>query len=383
MAPKAIIKRQTSLSANLVAFCRFLRDRGFTIGPGEEVDVLNAVEVMAPFDDPESFRDCLQAVLVRRENQLEPFVQLYNQYWRELEKAVDSKKADGDPEMSKSGKSAGQKTGFDTLKSWLGGDASDEVKETATYSAHESLSSRDFSSFTEDQLKEVMRLIQRIARNLARQQSRRRERVRSGAKLDLRRTMRLNMRRGGEILDIAYEKPRQRRQKIVLLCDVSKSMDLYSQFLVQFIYAFQHAYRRIETFVFSTQLHRVTEQLRSGEFRDALQELSQTVPGWSGGTRIGESLNEFCESYGGKLLNSQTIVLILSDGWDTGNPELLSDSMRAIHRKAAKVIWLNPLAGYADYKPTTQGMEVAMPYIDIFASAHNVDSLRKIARWLK
>ncbi len=378
-----IIKRQTSLSANLVAFCRFLRDRGFTIGPGEEVDVLEAVEVMAPFNEPEAFRNCLQAVLVRREDQREPFIELYNQYWQELEKAVDSKKAEGEEASAESGKDAGQKTSFDVLKSWLQGNTSEEVTETATFSAHESINSRDFSGFNEDQLKEVMRLIQRIARNLAYQQSRRRERVRSGARLDLRRTMRLNMRRGGEILDIAYHKPKQRRQKIVLLCDVSKSMDLYSQFLVQFIYAFQHAYRRIETFVFSTQLHRVTEQLRVGEFRDALRELSQTVPGWSGGTRIGASLHQFCESYASRLLNKQTIVLILSDGWDTGNPGLLAESMHTIHRKAAKVIWLNPLAGYAHYEPTTQGMEVAMPYIDIFASAHNVDSLRKIAKWLK
>ncbi|GJM31717.1 MAG: hypothetical protein DHS20C18_07180 [Saprospiraceae bacterium] len=378
-----LIQRQTSLSANLVAFCRFLRNRGFTIGPGEEADVLQAVETMAPFDNPEHFRVCLRAMLVRKQSQLEPFDTLYAQYWRELDKALDSKKAEGKAEKSKSGKSAGQQTSFDTLKSWLGGNASKEVTETATYSAHESLHSRDFSSFTEDQLREVMRLIQRIARNLAYQQSRRKERVRSGARLDLRKTLRLNMRRGGEILDLAFEKPKQKRQKIVLLCDVSKSMDLYSQFLVQFIYAFQHAYRRIETFVFSTQLHRVTDPLRSGEFQDALRELSENVPGWSGGTRIGASLHQFCESYARRLLNKQTIVLILSDGWDTGNPELLSQSMRIIHRKAAKVIWLNPLAGYTHYQPTVKGMEVAMPFIDIFASAHNIDSLKAIARWLK
>ena len=194
--------------------------------------------------------------------------------------------------------------------------------------------------------------------------------------------MRLSLRRGGEILDLAYHQRRRQRLKLVLLCDVSKSMDLYSRFLIQFIYAFQSVYRRIETFVFSTALHRITETLRREELYSALEQLSGTVPDWSGGTKIGASLEQFVSQHGLKLVDSQTVVLIISDGWDTGEVDLLENSMRFLNKHARNVIWLNPLKGSPGYEPKTRGMQAALPYIDIFASAHNLNSLRKLVRQL-
>lgn len=158
-------------------------------------------------------------------------------------------------------------------------------------------------------------------------------------------------------------------------------MDLYSQFLLQFSYAFQQNYRRIETFTFSTDLQRITPLLRGLDFQTALEGLQQQPLGWSGGTRIGVSLASLCQNYR-RLLTRQTIVIILSDGMDTGEIDLLSMSMHTIHRRVARVIWLNPLAGRPGYTPSARGMEAALPYIDVFASAHNVDSLRLLARYL-
>jgi uncharacterized protein len=168
----------------------------------------------------------------------------------------------------------------------------------------------------------------------------------------------------------------------VLLCDVSKSMDLYSAFLIQFIYAFQTVYRNIETFVFSNSIQRITNELKNKTFEEAMRELSQQIIGWSGGTQIGLSFQDFADNYSTQMLDKQTIVLILSDGWDTGEVTILKDSMQIIKQKSRKVIWLNPLAGNPNFTPTVQGMSVAMPFIDIFASVHNVDSLRKIGKFI-
>ncbi|MCO6480685.1 MAG: VWA domain-containing protein [Phaeodactylibacter sp.] len=378
-----LIQRQTSLSANIVAFCRFLRQKGYTIGPQEEADALRALEELAPFGSPESLQLCLKAILARTLPQQMLFDGLYTQYWRELEKAVNAKVKEGAPEKKPTGRQQQQQPRVQSIKTWLQGSQAEETEEMAAYSTHEAIGRKDFSSFREDNLWEATRLIHRIARSLALRQSRRRKRSSRPIQLDLRRTLRLNMRRGGEIMDLAYYEPAENKQQIVLLCDVSKSMDLYSRFLIQFVYAFQKAYRRIETFVFSTSLYRVTSQLRQRDFSIALNELADAVPGWSGGTKIGESLHEFCASYAGKLLNNRTVVIIMSDGWDTGNTELLSESMRIIQSRSAKVIWLNPLAGSSGYEPNTLGLQAAMPHIDIFAPAHNVESLRELYRYLR
>lgn len=378
-----LITRKTALSGNIVAFCRFLRQKGFGIGPTEEADALLALEIMAPFNNPGAFQLTLRATLCRTLSQQIQFEELYAQYWRELQKAVDSKveddkKPDNQPPQNKQ-----QQPSLQALKSWLyGNHQSEEEQEMATYSPGAALGKKDFSAFTEDELQEVMRIVQILARSLALKPSRRKAKSKSGGQLDLRRTLRQNMRQGGEILDLAFVKPKQHRQKIVLICDVSRSMDLYSRFLIQFMYAFQTSFRRIETFVFSTSLFRITNQLLERDFTTALDRLSEEVSGWSSGTRIGESLDTFCQHYARRLLNKQTIVLLLSDGWDTGDTDLLAHSMKTIQRKAAKVIWLNPLAGSPNYEPTVKGMQAALPYIDVFAAAHNVESLREVVRMM-
>lgn len=378
-----LIQRQASLSANIVAFCRFLRQKGYAIGPQEEADALRALEALAPFESPGALELCLKATLARTLPQQMLFDELYTQYWRELGKAVDSKVKEGAPEKKPGGGQRQQQPKVQSIKNWLQGGQSRETEEMAAYSTYEMVGRKDFSAFREDDLWEATRLIHCIARSLALRQSRRRKPSRRPMQLDLRRTLRLNMRRGGEILDLAHYEPARNKQQIVLLCDVSKSMDLYSRFLIQFVYAFQNAYRRIETFVFSTSLYRVTGRLRQRDFGSALNELAEAVPGWSGGTKIGGSLHEFCRDYAGKLLNNRTIVIIMSDGWDTGDAELLSESMRVIQSRSAKVIWLNPLAGSSGFEPNTQGMRAAMPYIDVFAPVHNVESLRELYRYLR
>ncbi len=325
-------------------------------------------------------------MLAKNRQQQKQFTELYKEYWKNVERAVDSKTKEAEEETQKPKPKESrpdQKPSIQTLKNWLQNQAQEEEMDMATYSAQEVMSRRDFSTFHAEELREVAQLIQMIAKTLANRYNRRYRKSKNSRYFDIKRTVRLNMRRGGEIVEIAFKKRRKRRFRLVMLCDVSKSMDLYSQFLIQFIYAFQQNYRRIETFVFSTALHRVTEQLREDSFQAALQKMAEAVPHWSGGTQIGSALRDFLEKHASRSLDQRTIVLILSDGWDTGDTELLAESMRQIQRKAAKVIWLNPLAGHPDFSPSVQGMQAALPYVDVFAPAHNVESLRAVLRELK
>lgn len=373
------IQRHTTLSANLLAFCRHLRQKGFTIGPLESSNMLAAVEIVAPFHDPELFQYTLRATLARTRREQELFDQIFPRYWKELEKAVDAKIAQEDTPRKPGTRQ--QPPSLQALKSWLNGNPAQDNIELAVYSAQESLGRKDFSLFSTEELQEISKLILLLARRMARQFSRRKERAHSANLLDLRNTMRKNLRRGGELIELAQFRPRQQKNQLILLCDVSKSMDLYSQFLIQFIYAFQQVGQRVETFVFSTSLQRISKVLRQGNFREVLTELGENVPAWSGGTRIGEAFDQFYQQYA-RLLHGHSTIIILSDGCDTGDIDLLEESMRKISRKAERVIWLNPLAGRPGYAPEVRGMQVSMPYIDVFAPLHNVESLRALGKIL-
>ena len=373
------------LSANLVGFCRHLRQNGLRSGMEEQMDALRALKEV-DLEHASAFRMALLTTLAKSAQEQEIFDEHFHSFWYVWESAENLhqrfKAKKEEPAAVEVG-TRQKKQSFVSLNDWLGvTETVEEEKEAAGYSPFETDSERDFSTFQAEELTEVMRLINEIGKTLATRFSRRTMNSKNRGLIDLRRTMRLSLRRGGEILDLAHYQRRRQRLKLVLLCDVSKSMDLYSHFLIQFIYAFQCVYRRIETFVFSTSLHRITESLHKEELQDALDQLSGTVPDWSGGTKIGVSLEQFVGKYGLKLVDSQTVVLIISDGWDTGEVDLLENNMRFLQKHARNVIWLNPLKGSPGYEPTTRGMQVALPHVDIFASAHNLNSLRKLVRQL-
>jgi uncharacterized protein with von Willebrand factor type A (vWA) domain len=372
-----MIVRQTSLSANVIQFCRFLRHKGFTVGVEEEAIALRALQCI-DYTHPELFRQALKATLCRNKIQAEEFDEIFDQYWKQLGKAVDARTKEDTAKK----KPVTQQSSLRSLKTWLHGNRTNQTEETATYSIHENISRKDFSSIPEEDVDELMKIIKAIATRLAAKSSRRYKTSQHQEIPDLRQTLRKNLRRGGELLEIAYRKHPRNRVKILMLCDVSKSMELYTVFLVQFMYAFQQVYKRMETFVFGTSLKRLTPVLKEQNFRTTLQLLTEENSDWAGGTRIGECLNDFVENYSKNLLDSKTIVLIVSDGWDKGNMDLLQKSMDFIQAKSKKIIWLNPLAGFAFYRPDVAGMQTAMPYIDVFAPVHNVESLRQLGKWL-
>jgi len=373
------------LSANLVGFCRYLRLNELKTGIGEQIDALRALEEV-DFENETSFRMALRTTLAKSTKEQEIFDEHFDTFWDVWNNAENLYHQSNAKQKESSGVRVNytqKKQSLVSVSNWLSNvDSAEEEKEVAGYSPFETESERDFSTFQADELSDVMRLINEVGRALATKFSRRTMESKKRGQFDFRKTMRLSLRRGGEILDLAHSRRRLQRLKLVLLCDVSKSMDLYSRFLIQFIYAFQSVYRRIETFVFGTSLHRITDILRDEELSNALNYLSGTVKDWSGGTKIGASLEQFVSNYGIKLVDSQTVVLIISDGWDTGEVDLLENNMQYFHKNSRYVLWLNPLKGSPGFQPTTRGMQAALPYIDFFASAHNIISLRNLVRQL-
>ncbi len=376
-APSRAPLAERALSARVVGFCRHLREAGIALGLGEQADAARAAAVA--LRDPQRFRMALRATTAKNRDEQEIFDACYAAYWDNL---VEADFTDPDPAESvlpplripRRGKQSVQYEGDSSL-------AGDREVSAAAYSPQQVPARTDFALLSTDELEQMSHLLLAIGRQLARSLSRRFQPGTRGVRLDLRRTLRAGL-RSGELLDLALLRRRQRRLKLALICDVSKSMDLYSRFLIQFMFAFQRAYRRIETFVFSTGLHRITDQLRGPNLTAALDRLSATVPEWSGGTRIGASLERYLDDYGRTALDRRTVVTILSDGWDTGDIDLLSRCMEEIQRRAALVIWLNPLLGNTGYRPQTRGMQAALPFVDVFAAAHNAASLRRLATTL-
>ncbi len=220
-----------------------------------------------------------------------------------------------------------------------------------------------------------------MVRRMAKNPSRRWQPVRRGARVNLRRSLRLSLTTGGELIDLAYKERRPKRTRLFVICDVSGSMDSYSRLLLQFVYGLQNSFARVESFVFATSLSRISADLKTRSYNRALDRLSANVRGWSGGTRIGASLADFNAQWL-RRIDKRTVVIILSDGWDTGEPDQLAHALSKIKERAGRVIWLNPLLGSAGYEPSTRGMQCALPFVNVFAPAHDLASLRALEKHL-
>lgn len=375
------------LVARTVHLGRALREEGIPVGPGEVADAVRSLEAVG-LGDREEVRLTLRSVLTCRRRDYGAFERLFRTLWcapSESAPAPASPAPDGRsgpaPEPPPPSREPPGKRVLMTLDRWLGDDDAEiegEPSPVPSVSPHHSRKRKDFSTYGDEEMEAMDRVARRIARTLARHRSRRWKSSTGGGRVHLRGTLRRSLSTGGEVVGLSYRERRPRKVRLVALCDVSGSMDLYSRFLLQFLYALQHALGRIETFAFSTRISRITGALREGSYREALDRLAEEVEGWSGGTRIGAALEAFEERWG-RLVDRKTVVVILSDGWDTGEPEVLAGALRRIRDRARKVIWLNPLLGSPSYEPRTRGMVAALPHVDVFAPAHDLESLERLA----
>ncbi len=374
---------ERALSRAVVRFATLLRRQSLPITPRQVIDAARTLELIDLGDRHEVYLG-LRAGLVTRPEEVAIFDRCFETFWRARTEADEVAEALAGPPVPGEApdapvESQGARKERLELEGWgdeEGAEDDGEPLGVPVASEIEAMVTRDFSTFSADQLDELLRVTVQIARRLARRVSRRRRPVRRRGRIDLRRTLRANLTRG-EIIELRYRQRKKRKVRLVLLCDVSGSMDLYSRFLLQFLFALQHVFARVETFTFSVHLTRVTDHLRARSYRQVLRRL-QELRDWSGGTRIGESLAEFNRGWS-HLVDRRTIVILLSDGWDTGDPEVLATELLRIKRRAGRVIWLNPLLGNPSYQPLTRGMAAALPLVDHFAAAHNLAALRELA----
>jgi uncharacterized protein with von Willebrand factor type A (vWA) domain len=248
------------------------------------------------------------------------------------------------------------------------------------WSGQEVLRHKDFAAYSHAEFEEARRLMADLRLHGALRRSRRRRPSRkSEGRPDLRRTVRRSLRSGGEPIHRAFSQAGERPRRIVLICDVSGSMEPYSRALVRFLHAAVVGRGRIEAFALGTRLTRITRELSSRDPDAALAKAARSVPDWSGGTRLGEGLRAFNDQWGVRGMARGSVVVILSDGWDRGDPALLAEQMQRLQRVAYKTVWVNPLKASPGYAPLAAGMAAALPFVDEFVEGHSLDSLQTLA----
>ncbi len=379
---KAVVGVDTSersgMLGNLLAFCRVLRDLGLDVTAGRILDVGRSLDFV-DICSRSQFYYTLRSNLVSSHEDIEVFDQVFALFWKlpeEFEESAGAGKKESDEEGDECcDQEMPPKQVYVEDKNEGGEDQEAAEKSTLAYSADEVLLTKDFSYFTSEDVSVIKEVISQIAEHLSTRMSRRKKVDSKAREIDLRRTFRKNMKFGGEIIELARRKKKIRKTRVVLLCDVSGSMDCYSKFLVQFIFGLQNELTNVETFVFSTSITRVSHLLERRSLDDALAEIAKIVNHWSGGTNIGASFNAFNEGLGKGMFSGKTIVMIVSDGWDRGDTKLLEVEMKKLRKRAFRIIWLNPLLGSSSYQPLCEGIKTALPYVDLFMPLHNVESL--------
>ena len=363
----------------LVVFCRELRTHGLHVTPAEAVTATTALQIIDRNDREEVFLS-LRSILTTSIDDFAVFAELFKRFWNKS-RSTTSGASDTNIASVRIQSNVPRQTSQGLaffLEHWGSSfNASAQPVKVPGASDTTSTATKDFAEFTSDELEEVSRLARRMVRRLAKKPSRRWRPVRRGHRVNLRRSLRLSLKTGGELIELAYKERRPKRTKLFVICDVSGSMDIYSRLLLQFVYGLQNSFAKVESFVFATSLARITGELRNKTYQRALDRLSANVRGWSGGTRIGASLATFNAQWL-RRIDKRTVVIILSDGWDTDEPETLVAALELLKRRAGRIIWLNPLLGSADYAPVTRGMQAAMPFINVFAPAHDLASLRAL-----
>lgn len=365
---------------NLLLFGRVLRGLGLDVNPGRMLDLASALSLVS-IGNRQDFYYTSRSLLVHDVDDLELFDQAFALFWRVAPEgwqvrspAPPSRRHPQrvPPLLQAPPPADGQGAAADPLL----------VEVTMTYSAWEALRHKDFADLSEEEIEAVRRLIASLNWRLGERRTRR-FRPGSGPALDLRRAIRHNLRHGGEILYWPRRVHPFKPRPLVVLADISGSMERYSRLLLHFVYGLTLGLGRpVESFVFGTRLTRITKQLQHKRIDRALREVAATVNDWSGGTRIGESLRRFNVEWGRRVLGRGAVVMLISDGWDRGDPALLTTEMARLQRSAHRLIWLNPLLGSPEYEPLTRGMQAALPYVDDFLPVHNVKSLEALGNVL-
>jgi hypothetical protein len=366
---------------NLIVFGRLLRRVGFDVPVGDLLDLTGALGQVNIADRGEVFHTC-RTLLVHRHDQLAVFERVFDAFWRDRANPFAWHDRDVPAPRDANTGPATTAAGLEIVRSEEPEPDEDGTRPATgaiqAWSDLASLARKDFAEFSPDEIALARAALDQLDWIPGERRTRRWIRGR-GPRLDLRRALARSPRTGGEIVALPTRQRRVRRRPLVLLCDVSGSMERYTRMLLHFAHGVGQRHGRLEVFLFSTGLTRVTRQLRIRRLENAAAAVSESVPDWSGGTRIGLALQHFHQRWSRRVLHAGPVVLLISDGWDQGDPGVLRDQVARLQRSCHRLIWLNPLIGTVDYAPLTRGLQAALPFVDDFLPARTLADLGDLA----
>ncbi|HSV58119.1 MAG TPA: VWA domain-containing protein [Variovorax sp.] len=365
------IELDERLAARLAGFAGFLRANGFGVGGADAVEILQAARRVGVLD-PHLLRWSLQALLCGRRDEWRRFDELFDAWFLPANKWQQATRRDAQSEGPQ-----GDRPDTDARERRAGEDIDQKDRHRRdTASRHELLGSMDFRDLNaREHLLDIEALMRRLARRLKPLRLRRQAHARHGRRLDLQATIRRSVASGGTPFHLAWQEPRRVLPRLVLLIDVSRSMAAYSFFYLRLARALGAELQDVHSFIFHTRVTAVSRALHDPDPWRAQEQLHLLAQGWAGGTRIGESLAQFNREHAPRVVHSRTAVIVLSDGYDTGDPAQLSEALSQLRRRARRIVWLNPLARRPGYAPTCQGMQAALPHLDLLAPGADLASI--------
>lgn len=377
----------SALVANVMHFARILRRAGLTIGTGHIIEALRAIE-RVDLADREQFYWALHTVLIDDHRHHLLFDEAFRRYFRPPH-GLDQILASMLPkiEVPEEPAPAGNRRIADAMRSRrprsrpVRTEKQREIRFDAvmTYSAEEILRTRDFAQMSADELRQAKRIIAGMKLTLAEVSTRRFRADARGSRVDLRATLRASLRTGGSSIPLRWRSPRTRPPPLVILCDISGSMERYSHMLLHFLHALTTHRERVHSFVFGTRLTNVTRYLRWRDIDMALARIGGEVTDWAGGTRIGSCLEHFNHQWSRRVLGQGAVVLLISDGLDRETGSELEPAMERLHKSCRRLLWLNPLLRYDGFEPLARGIKAMLPHVDDFRPVHNLSSLEQLA----
>lgn len=376
---------QSHLEDSITAFGRFLRQAGFDIGTGEIMNAIHAVETVG-VSRKDDFQSALRSTLITTHKDMNLFNEAFELYWRNpdkienvadiLRKLYESRLAQAEIEqMTKQKPKTLTKMASLRKRDERDDGHLDADFELLMYSRDEILRQKDFANFNDDEIKDAKVILDRFVWDFGRRFNRRMKSGKNPHRLDFKRTHRKNMFPDQDFIRLMWAEKKTKPRPIVMLCDVSASMESYTKMLLHFMHTFSGLSRRVESFIFGTQLTRITKYFKDRNVDTAIRELSRNVEDWSGGTRIGEAIEAFNFHWARRVLGQGAVVIVISDGWDMGKTDLLSCEMDRLQKSCFRLIWLNPNLGFEGYQPITQGIQAILPRVDEFLPVHNINSL--------
>ncbi|QDG77004.1 VWA domain-containing protein [Labrenzia sp. PHM005] len=372
---------RSRITDNIVYFARTLRKAGVPVGPASVVDAVQAVEVSG-ITNRDDLYWTLHAVFVRKREHRILFDEAFRIYWQSrglIEKmlAILSPVAPprGAPEKPKAGQTRVAQA-FQANKERVSEETRPEIEVDAkfTVSGKELLQSKDFAQMTAEEIVEAKKALAGMALSMDKIRLRRLVPAHNG-KVDPRRTLRASMRAGGDIIDLKFRQPAEKRPPLVAVCDISGSMSQYSRLLLHFLHAMTAERRDVHTFLFGTRLSNVTRQLRMKDPDEALEACSEGVEDWSGGTRIASALHDFNRHWSRRVLSGKPTVLLITDGLERDSDEDLAREMDRLHRSCRRLIWLNPLLRFEGFQAKAKGIRAMLPHVDEFRAVHSLDAV--------